>query len=229
MICFPEHTNNNPPTDDEHNTGTQTPQSSMILFEAYFKYSAPSEFRQRQCLFYYLLYLFVAWEFICLHERDWRFGDLSKLRQKVLQMGMTVISVLLNVERSPNVFVYGGAADLWLGAGAAHGQVKITCRARDHHYELRIGQCWGTIDAAPGRHSATSLCWESLCVIMYLWWCFPEGIIWKCECICASVFGCCHGHVLAYICPFFMRTKLPFPNLCIYTRAYAPWHSLRVN
>ena len=37
-----------------------------------------------------------------------RFGDLSKLQQKVLQMGMTVISMLLNVERSPNVFVYVG-------------------------------------------------------------------------------------------------------------------------
>ena len=39
---------------------------------------------------------------------DWRFGDLSKLQQKVLQMGMTVISMLLNVERSPDVFVYAG-------------------------------------------------------------------------------------------------------------------------
>lgn len=40
-----------------------------------------------------------------------RFGDRSKLQQKVLQIGMTVISMLLNVERSPNVFVYEGAAD----------------------------------------------------------------------------------------------------------------------
>lgn len=30
------------------------------------------------------------------------------MQQKVLQLGMTVISVLLNVERSPNVFVYVG-------------------------------------------------------------------------------------------------------------------------
>lgn len=30
------------------------------------------------------------------------------MQQKVLQMGMTVISMLLNVERSPNVFVYVG-------------------------------------------------------------------------------------------------------------------------
>lgn len=37
-----------------------------------------------------------------------RFGDLSKLQQKVLQMGMSVISMLFNVERSPNVFVYVG-------------------------------------------------------------------------------------------------------------------------
>lgn len=30
------------------------------------------------------------------------------MQQKVLQMGMTVISMLLNVEHSPNVFVYVG-------------------------------------------------------------------------------------------------------------------------
>lgn len=41
-----------------------------------------------------------------------RFGDQSKLQQKVLQMGTTAISMLLNAERSPNVFVYEGAADL---------------------------------------------------------------------------------------------------------------------
>lgn len=41
-----------------------------------------------------------------------RFGDQSKLQQKVLQMGMTAISMLLNAERSQNVFVYEGAADL---------------------------------------------------------------------------------------------------------------------
>lgn len=58
-----------------------------------------------------LLRLFVVREFICLSE-NWSFGDQSKLQQKVLQMGMTVISMLLNVERSPNVFVYEGAADL---------------------------------------------------------------------------------------------------------------------
>lgn len=97
-----------------------------------------------------------------------RFGDQSKLQQKVLQMGTTAISMLLNAERSPNVFVYEGAADLWLGAGAAHRQVKITCCARDHHYELTIGQCSGTINAAPGRHSTSSQCCEILCLILYL-------------------------------------------------------------
>lgn len=99
---------------------------------------------------------------------NWSFGDQSKLQQKVLQMGMTVISMLLNVECSLNVFVYEGAADLWLGAGVAHTQVKITCCARDHHYELTIGQCSGTINAAPGRHSTTSQCCEIFCVILYL-------------------------------------------------------------
>ena len=81
--------------------------------------------------------------FICLHERDWRFGDLSKLHKKVLQMGITVISVLLNVERSPNVFVYLRRLICALGMrrGAAHWQVKITCHARDRHYEITIGQC----------------------------------------------------------------------------------------
>lgn len=97
-----------------------------------------------------------------------RFGDQSKLQQKVLQMGTTAISMLLNAERSPNVFVYEGAADLWLCAGVAHRQVKITCCARDHHYELTIGQCSGTINAAPGRHSTSSQCCEILCVILYL-------------------------------------------------------------
>lgn len=43
---------------------------------------------------------------------NWSFGDQSKLQQKVLQMGMTVISMLLNAGRSPNVFVYEGAVDL---------------------------------------------------------------------------------------------------------------------
>lgn len=43
---------------------------------------------------------------------NWSCDDQSKLQQKVLQMGMTVISMLLNVERSPNVFVYEGAVDL---------------------------------------------------------------------------------------------------------------------
>lgn len=53
---------------------------------------------------------------MCLPERYCRFGDLSKLQQKVLQIGMTVISVLLNMEHSPNVFVYVGqliCGSLW--------------------------------------------------------------------------------------------------------------------
>lgn len=99
---------------------------------------------------------------------NWSFGDQCKLQQKVLQMEMTVISMLLNVGCTLNVFVYEGAVDLWLGAGVARRQVKITCCARDHHYELTIGQCSGTINAAPGRHSTTSQCCEIFCVILYL-------------------------------------------------------------
>lgn len=59
MICFAEHINNNPCNYSSLGMRT-TLQSSMILFEAYFRHSAPSELRQRPCLFYYLLYLFVA-------------------------------------------------------------------------------------------------------------------------------------------------------------------------
>lgn len=59
-----------------------------------------------------------------MHERNWRFGDLSKLQHEVLQMGMTVISMLLNVECSPNVFVYVGQLICDLVRGWPTGRLK---------------------------------------------------------------------------------------------------------
>lgn len=46
------------------------------------------------------------------------------MQQKVLQIGMTVISMLLNVERSPNVFVYMGQLICDLVRGRPTGRLK---------------------------------------------------------------------------------------------------------
>lgn len=46
------------------------------------------------------------------------------MQQKVLQIGMTVISMLLNVERSPNVFVYMGQLICDLVRGRTTGRLK---------------------------------------------------------------------------------------------------------
>ena len=98
-------------------------------------------------------------------------------------------------------------------AGAAHRQVKITCHARDHHYELTIGQCWGTINAAPGRHSAYA---PRFCVSFCIYSCvFQSGSFESTSafmCVCFYVVMLIR-YVLSGILFFSKLTEQPSHNL----------------
>lgn len=58
--------------------------------------------------------------------RDWSYADPSKLqpKKKVLQIEMTAISLLLNVEHSTNVFVYMGLLICDSARGRPTGRLK---------------------------------------------------------------------------------------------------------
>lgn len=232
IICFPERMNNNPRNYSSLGMCTTLRLSAVKSCDTIWSLlqkQCPQRVPHSACVYFIICFIsfLPSFFFFSPHQSLFTWEGLEvwwseQIAAESTSDGMTVISMLLNVERSPNVFVYAGQLICDSVRGRPTGRLKSLVMPEIIIMSLQLvnaeKQSMRRQVDTPQSGYAGRFCMQ-FCVYRRV---FPEWIIWKCVRVCVRLYLPVSVRFGRFSPPF-LYAELAFPNLSIYTETYVPW------